>query len=119
MQVGSGDRVAVYTADMRRRVSFTFYPEGYDWVESTPSLLSEGLSGRGGGAGARQSAGALPDRFRLVRPGSTIPVDVFIQRDIEWGAWLLGAKVGWLGPVSISGRPDLLLGSQGQNSAVG
>jgi hypothetical protein len=32
-------------ADMRRAVSFTFYPEGYDWVEPTPTLLSEGYSG--------------------------------------------------------------------------
>lgn len=92
MHVGSGDRAAVYTADMRRQVSFTFYPEGYDWVESTPALLSQGLSGMGGGGAAGQ-AGVLPDRFRLVRPGSTLPVDVFIQRDIEWGTWLLGAKV--------------------------
>lgn len=32
-------------ADMRQAVSFTFYPEGYDWVEPTPTLLSEGHSG--------------------------------------------------------------------------
>lgn len=32
-------------ADMRRVVSFTFYPEGYEWVEPSPTVLSEGHSG--------------------------------------------------------------------------
>lgn len=30
---------------MRKVVSFSFYPEGYDWVEPTPAILSEGCSG--------------------------------------------------------------------------
>ncbi|KAL4447306.1 hypothetical protein ABPG77_007339, partial [Micractinium sp. CCAP 211/92] len=86
VQVASGDTVAIHTADMRRVVSFTFYPEGYEWVEPAPTVLSEGHSGRGRG---RQQ---LPDRFRLVRPGASAPLEVFVQRSIEWGTWLLGAK---------------------------
>ncbi|KAL4443584.1 hypothetical protein ABPG75_011321 [Micractinium tetrahymenae] len=86
VQVASGATVPIHTADMRRVVSFTFYPEGYEWVEPAPAVLSEGYSGRGRG---RQQ---LPDRFRLLRPGASAPLEVFIQRSIEWGTWLLGAK---------------------------
>ena len=44
----------------------------------------------GKGRGRQQ----LPDRFRLARPSSTLPVEVFIHRTIELGTWLLDAKVG-------------------------
>ena len=33
-------------ADMRRVVSFSFDPGGYEWVEPSPTVLSEGLSGK-------------------------------------------------------------------------
>ena len=52
---------------MRRVVSLSFYPQGYEWVDPAPAVVSEGHSGRGRG---KQQ---LPDRFRLVRPGSSIP----------------------------------------------
>lgn len=38
----SGSPIA---ADMRQAVSFTFYPEGYEWVEPQPTVLSEGHAG--------------------------------------------------------------------------
>ncbi len=44
----------------------------------------------GRGLGRQQ----LPDRFRLARPAATgAPVEVFIHRTIEFGSWLLNAKV--------------------------
>ena len=49
-------------------------------------------SRRGGGCGRGKQQ--LPDHFRLVRPGSSLPVEVFLHRTIELGSWLLGAKVG-------------------------
>ena len=36
---------------MRRAVSFTFFPEGYEWVEPQPTVLSEGHAGGRGGPG--------------------------------------------------------------------
>ncbi len=44
-------------------------------------------------AGRPGRLGALPDRFRLRRPGGSIPVEVFVQRNIEFGTWLLDARV--------------------------
>ena len=38
-------RGAPAAADMRKVVSFSFYPEGYEWTEPTPTILSEGHSG--------------------------------------------------------------------------
>lgn len=32
--------------NMRRVVSFSFYPEGYEWAEPAPTVLSEGLQGQ-------------------------------------------------------------------------
>ena len=46
VQVTSGGCAAIHTADMRRAVSISFYPEGYDWVESTPAVLSAGYAGK-------------------------------------------------------------------------
>lgn len=45
---------ASLAADMRRAVSFTFYPEGYDWVEPQPTVLSEGHAGGWGAPGAQE-----------------------------------------------------------------
>jgi hypothetical protein len=96
-EVGIGDKVAVHTADVRQPISFTFYPEGYDWAEPSPAILARGEITLKRGptilGGTTNSSGysmALPDRFRLTRPGSNIPVDVFIQRDFTFGPWLMG-----------------------------
>ncbi len=35
----------------------------------------------------------LPDRFRLRRTGGSIPVEVFVQRHVDFGTWLLDARV--------------------------
>ena len=45
-------------------------------------------------AGKGRGRQQLPDRFRLARPSSTLPVEVFVHRTIELGSWLLDAKVG-------------------------
>ncbi|KAL4858517.1 Vacuolar protein sorting-associated protein 13C [Chlorella vulgaris] len=84
VQVPSGETVSIHTVDMRKVVSFSFYPEGYDWVEPTPAILSEGCSGTRGSK-------PLPDRFRLQRASASVPVEVFIHRTIELGTWLLDA----------------------------
>lgn len=56
---------ALPAADMRRVVSFTFYPEGYEWVEPAPTVLSEGYSGGWvGGWGAHVSHGLFATRER-------------------------------------------------------
>lgn len=94
-EVGIGGTVAVHTADVRQPISFTFYPEGYDWAEPSPATLARGgISVKRGstvlGGTTRSYSMALPDRFRLTRPGSNIPVEVFIQRDFTFGPWLMG-----------------------------
>ena len=45
LQVAAGGAAAIHTADLRRVTSFSLYPEGYDWVERSPVVLSEGHSG--------------------------------------------------------------------------
>lgn len=35
---GSGQRIQVYTADMRCRVALQFYPDDYEWAEKVRSL---------------------------------------------------------------------------------
>ena len=42
--IDSGQRVHIYSADMRRSISLQFYPDGYDLVEPQPVLVSEGYS---------------------------------------------------------------------------
>jgi hypothetical protein len=79
-RIPSGGQVAVHTADVRKMVSFTLYPEGYDWADASPAILSTGF--------VRQVR-PPPDRFRLVRPGSRLPVEVFLQRDYQLGPWVM------------------------------
>lgn len=79
-RVPSGGQVAIHTADARKTVSFTLYPEGYDWADASPAILSTGF--------VRQVR-PPPDRFRLVRPGSRLPVEVFLQRDYQLGPWVM------------------------------
>ena len=45
VEIACGGYMPIHTADMRRAVSFTFYPEGYDWVESNPTIITEGFAG--------------------------------------------------------------------------
>lgn len=93
-RVPSGGRVAVHTADMRRAVSFTIYPDGYDWAEASPAVLSTGVV---------RSTRPPPDRFRLLRPGSRLPVEVFLQRDYQLGPWIIDSQ-GELDPGSVVAR---------------
>lgn len=53
----------------------------------------------GAGCAGRPGKRQLPDRFRLRRHGGSIPVEVFVQRNIEFGTWLLDARVGGGGGV--------------------
>jgi hypothetical protein len=79
-RVASGGHIAIHTADVRKTVSFTLYPDGYDWADASPAILSSGF--------VRQVR-PPPDRFKLVRPGSRLPVEIFLQRDYQLGPWVL------------------------------
>ena len=80
------------------QVSFTLYPDGYDWADPAPATITNGVVASAPPPPTSSGGGLhlplLPDRFRLVRSGSSLPVEVFIQRSVEWGTWVLGAKVG-------------------------
>ena len=84
-RVPSGGIVPVHTANMSRVVSFTLYPDGYDWAEASPAVLSTGVV---------RVTRPPPDRFRLMRPGSRIPVEVFLQRDYQIGPWIADSHTG-------------------------
>ena len=42
--LASGERQHVYAADMRREISLQFYPDGFEWLDTKPILLSLGCS---------------------------------------------------------------------------
>ena len=87
--IESGERVHIYSADMRRTVSLQFYPDGYDLVEPQPVLVSEGYSSHQAGVQGRQK---LPDKFHVARAGSE-PQEIFLDRDIDMEAWQMNDKV--------------------------
>lgn len=88
--IESGERVHIYSADMRRTISLQFYPDGYDLVEPQPVLVSEGYSSHQAGVQGRQK---LPDKFHVARAGSE-PQEIFLDRDIDMEAWQMNDKVG-------------------------
>ncbi|KAL6781279.1 hypothetical protein ACKKBG_A10495 [Auxenochlorella protothecoides x Auxenochlorella symbiontica] len=85
LRVRSGQSAPVHGADLRSAVSFSFYPDGYEWMEAAPALAAAGAR-RAGARGA-----ALPDRVRLGRPGASLAVEVYVRRAVEYGPWLLHA----------------------------
>ncbi|KFM29234.1 Vacuolar protein sorting-associated protein 13A [Auxenochlorella protothecoides] len=85
LRVRSGQCAPVHGADLRSAVSFSFYPDGYEWMEAAPALAAAGAR-RAGAPGA-----ALPDRVRLGRPGASLAVEVYVRRAVEYGPWLLHA----------------------------
>jgi hypothetical protein len=85
----SGQRVHVYSADMRRRVALQFWPDGYEWAEKGPVTLAEGFSGHAAGISAQQ---ALPQSFR-VRHGQSAQ-GIFLAREVT-NAWALSDKARW------------------------
>lgn len=87
--INSGERVHIYSADMRRTISLQFYPDGYDLVEPQPVLVSEGYSSNQAGVQGRQK---LPDKFHVARAGSE-PQEIFLDRDIDMEAWQMNDKV--------------------------
>ena len=101
--IESGERVHIYSADMRRTISLQFYPDGYDLVEPQPVLVSEGFSSHQAGVQGRQK---LPDKFHVARAGSE-PQEIFLDRDIDMEAWQMNDKVGtewYTADVSLSGQ---------------
>lgn len=94
--VASGARIHIYTADMRRQVRLQFYPDGYEWAEEEPLLISEGHSSHAAGALGAQE---LPTKFSVARSG--MKQDVFLTRQIT-NDWSPASKVhltgfkGWL-----------------------
>ena len=87
--IDSGERVHIYSADMRRSISMQFYPDGFDLVEPQPVLVSEGYSSHQAGTQGRQK---LPDKFHVVKAGAE-PQEIFMGRDIDMEAWQMQDKV--------------------------
>lgn len=44
-EAGSGDLAHIYAVDTRHVVKLQFYPEGHEWAEPDPVLISEGFAG--------------------------------------------------------------------------
>ncbi len=84
--IDSGQRVHIYSADMRRSISLQFYPGGYDLVEP---LVSEGYSSHQAGTQGKQR---LPENFHVARAGSE-PQEIFLDRYIDMEAWQMQDKV--------------------------
>ena len=81
----------VYAADTRHAVRLQFYPDGYEWTDAEPVLISQGFSGTQAGLGGAQQ---LPDKFRVTRStGHDAPQDIFINREIDMESWLFADKV--------------------------
>ena len=79
----SGGEVAIYTANVCRPISVTFYPDGYEWMESGPVLLSSGI----------WKHEPFVDRFRIGRPGSSLSSEIFIERSLQPIGWrILSSK---------------------------
>ena len=87
--IKSGERVHIYSADMRRTVSLQFYPDSYELVEPQPVLISQGYSSSQAGVQGRQK---LPEVFRVQRSGGE-PQEIFLDRDIDMEAWQMNDKV--------------------------
>ena len=82
--IESGERVHVYSADMRRTISLQFYPDGYDLVEPQPVLVSQGYSSQQAGLQGRQTP---PVKLHVVRAGGGAgeggPQEIFMVRGID------------------------------------
>ncbi|DBB13387.1 TPA: hypothetical protein ACH3X3_005120 [Trebouxia sp. C0006] len=87
--IDSGQRVHIYSADIRRSISLQFYPDGYDLVEPQPVLVSEGYSSHQAGTQGKQW---LPEKLHVARAGSE-PQEIFLDRDIDMEAWQMQDKV--------------------------
>ena len=63
------------------QVRLQYYPDGYEWAEDAPVLISEGYSGHAAGVSGRQ---ALPTKFNVSRNQSV--QGIFLNRQIvsEW-----------------------------------
>ena len=63
------------------QVRLQYYPDGYEWAEDTPVLISEGYGGHAAGVGGRQ---ALPGKFNVSRGNSQ--QGIYLNRQIvsEW-----------------------------------
>ncbi|KAL0043259.1 hypothetical protein WJX82_006661 [Trebouxia sp. C0006] len=86
--IDSGQRVHIYSADIRRSISLQFYPDGYDLVEPQPVLVSEGYSSHQAGTQGKQW---LPEKLHVARAGSE-PQEIFLDRDIDMEAWQMQDK---------------------------
>lgn len=61
----SGDLAHIYAVDTRHVVQLQFYPEGYEWAETEPILISKGF------AGSRVCFNLQIAMFLLIRPSSS------------------------------------------------
>eukprot|EP00798_Chlamydomonas_sp_ICE-L_P025166 gene25166-10797_t len=60
-RIAAGDTAHVYTADMREQVLLSFWPDGCEYSESEPIIISEGISANTSGV---TNPPWLPDSFR-------------------------------------------------------
>ena len=64
-----------------------FYPDGYEWAEQSPVLISEGYSSHAAGVHGAQE---LPTKFRVARAG--MQQHIYLNREITKD-WLPDSKV--------------------------
>ncbi|DBB13333.1 TPA: hypothetical protein ACH3X3_005068 [Trebouxia sp. C0006] len=102
--IDSGQRVHIYSADMRRSISLQFYPDGYDLVEPQPVLVSEGYSSHQAGSQGKQR---LPEKFHVAMASSE-PQEIFLGRDIDTDAWQMQDKQLEPGAAVARGSPLLV-----------
>ncbi|DBA65520.1 TPA: hypothetical protein ACH3X2_003176 [Trebouxia sp. C0005] len=102
--INSGQRMHIYSADMRRSICLQFYPDGYDLVEPQPVLVSEGYSSHQAGTQGKQR---LPEKFHVARAGSE-PQEIFLDRDIDMEAWQMQDKQLDPGAAVARGSPLLV-----------
>ncbi|KAL6746103.1 hypothetical protein V8C86DRAFT_3121422 [Haematococcus lacustris] len=85
-KLGPGSTLPIYTVDMRQQLFLSWWPEGCEWGEPEPLLISEGINTRAL-AGVAGSA-RLPDSFRCTYTSTTAtaPLRLHISRDLDFSA---------------------------------
>ena len=73
--------VSVIADALCLQVRLQYYPDGYEWAEDAPVLISEGYGGHAAGVGGRQ---ALPNKFNVSRGQSLQGIHLNRQIVSEW-----------------------------------
>ncbi|PNH00083.1 Vacuolar protein sorting-associated protein 13C, partial [Tetrabaena socialis] len=113
-RVEAGAAASVYSADMRLQVFLSFAPDGCEYGEPEPMLLSDGYMRNTAGVSA---APRLPDSFRCTysHSASFTPLRINLLRDID-----TSAASGLLGSFALAAGPATgRRGASGAPSALG